>query len=161
MTNAHVDTGERLVHVTDEHWVKYVVPVTVSFFLLAIAILLFVLAGVSAHHTMWLSHIAFIAALILFLLTFHWLFLVLLSEAMDRIIITNKRLIRIHYRMIFHEDILEISFSKMKSVDVRKSGLIQNLLHYGTLVFEMNKAFVHLVPHPNRVARVIQEAMMN
>ncbi|MBI2636352.1 hypothetical protein HYW84_03445 [Candidatus Peregrinibacteria bacterium] len=159
MTGFHTDTGERLVHVCDEHWIKYIAPASVSLFLFAVSALLFALAGISAHHYMLLSHATFISALLLFLLTFHWLFVVLLSEALDRIIITNKRLLLIQYRLIFHEDILEISFDKMKTVEARKHGFIQNLFHYGTLIFETNKASVRLVPHPNRVARIIQEAM--
>ena len=159
MTTTHTDTGEHLLHVTDEHWVKYIVPATVTFFLVCISVLLFLLAGYTAHHYVWLTNISFIAALLLFLLTFHWFFLVILSEAMDRIIVTNKRLLRIQYRMIFHEDILEISFDKMKTVEAKKRGLFQNLLHYGTLIFEVNKASIHLVPHPNQLARIIQDAM--
>ncbi len=151
--------SEQVLKVTDEHWVKYVVPVMIALFLFTVAILLFLLAGVSAYDYMWLSHAAYIAALLLFLVTFHWIFMVLLSESLDRIIITNRRLIRVQYRLIFHEDILEVSFEKMKTVDASKQGLLQNLLHYGTLSFEVTKARVPLVPHPNRIARIIQDAM--
>lgn len=159
MIPEHSDSGEHVVMVTDEHWVKYIVPVVISVFLFGISVLLFLLAGISTHHYMWLSHATYIAALILFLLTQHWFFMVLLSESLDKIIITNTRLMRVQYRLIFHEDILEISFNKMKSVDVRKHGFLQNILHYGTLIFEVNKATIRLVPHPNRIARIIQEAM--
>ncbi|MDO8648869.1 MAG: hypothetical protein Q7R81_03735 [Candidatus Peregrinibacteria bacterium] len=159
MTSTNTEHGEHVVKVTDEHWVKYVVPVLISIFLFAIAFLLFVLAGITAHHYMWLSHASYIAALLLFLVTLHWFFMVLLSEGLDKIIITNRRLMRVQYRIIFHEDILEISFDKMKTVDARKHGFIQNILHYGTLIFEVNKARVPLVPHPNRIAKIIQDAM--
>lgn len=159
MESATPQPGERVVAVSNEHWVKYVVPVTISVFLFAISFLLFILAGLSAHHYMWLSHTTFIAGLFLFLLTLHWLFMMLLSESLDRIIITNRRLIRLQYRLIFHEDILEVSFEKMKTVDAQKQGLLQNLLHYGTLVFESKLASIPLIPHPNRIAKVIQEAM--
>ncbi len=153
------NSPERIVLVTNEHWVKFVAPTVIAIFLFSISFLLFLLAGMSAHHYMWLSHATYVAALVLSLLTLHWFFMILLSEALDRIIVTNKRLMRIQYRLIFHEDILEVSFEKMKTVDARKHGLIQNLLHYGTLAFETNKAFVRLVPRPNHVAHAIQEAM--
>lgn len=159
MATVNVEYGERVVKVTDEHWVKYVVPVLISSFLFAIAFFLFFLAGFTAHHYAWLSRFAYIAGLILLLLTHHWLFMVLLSESLDKIIITNRRLLRVQYRLIFHEDILEISFDKMKTVDARKHGLIQNLLHYGTLYFETKLASVPLIPHPNRIAKIIQEAI--
>ena len=158
---AHIkpEHGEHVVQVTDEHWIKYLAPVLVSIFLFGISLLLFVFAGMSAHHYMWLSHGTYVAALLLFLITLHWFFMVLLSEALDKIIITNRRLLRIRLRLILDEDILEISFEKMKTVDARKHGFIQNLLHYGTLYFETKLAAVQLVPHPNRVAKIIQEAM--
>lgn len=159
MTPSALDHGEKLVYVTDEHWIKYITPIAVTVFLLPISILLFFLAGITAHHYMWLSHITFLIALMLFLSTMHWFFMMLLSEALDRIIITNRRLIRMRYKMIFDEDILEISFEKMKTVDVKKHGLMQNLLHYGTLYFETKLASIPMVPHPNRVAKIIQEAM--
>ncbi len=159
MTPQTTDHGEHVVKVTDEHWVKYVAPVLISMFLFAIAFLLFLLAGITAHHYEWLSATTYIAALLLFLVTHHWFFMVLLSESLDKIIITNRRLMRVQYRLIFHEDILEVSFEKMKTVDARKHGFLQNLLHYGTLYFETKLAAVPLVPHPNRVAKIIQDAM--
>ncbi len=159
MSTSSVDLGERVVKVTDEHWVKYVTPLLVSLFLLLIAFLLFVLAGITAHHYAGLSVGVYLVALLLFLVTFHWLFMTLLSESLDRIIITNRRLLRVQYRLIFHEDILEISFEKMKTVEARKNGFLQNLLHFGTLYFETKLAAVSLVPHPNRIARIIQDAM--
>ncbi|MEK7591391.1 MAG: hypothetical protein AAB489_04255 [Patescibacteria group bacterium] len=159
MPHSVLKHSEYLVNICNEHWVKYVVPVLIATLLYATSFLLFVLAGTSAHHYMWLSHTTFIVGMLLFLFTHHWFFMVLLGESLDKIIITNRRLMRVHYRLIFHEDILEVSFEKMKTVEARKQGCIQNILHYGTLMFEINKACVSLVPHPNRIARVIQEAM--
>ena len=159
MSAMNIASGEHVVKVTNEHWMKYVLPAVIALFLFAIAFLLFVLAGISAHHYMWLSHATYLGALLLFLITLHWFFMMLLSESLDKIIITNRRLLRVQYRLIFHEDILEVSFEKMKTVDARKQGLIQKLLHYGTLYFETKLAAVPLVPHPNRIAKIIQEAM--
>lgn len=157
--SSSLSAGETLITVACEHWIKFILPAFLSALLFLISFLLFFLSGLSAHHYMWLSHATFIAALFLFLLTFHWFFTALLSDSLDRIIVTNKRLLRLNYRLIFHEDILEISFDKMKTVDARKEGFLQNLLHYGTLTFESKLASIGLVPHPNRMARVIQDAM--
>jgi hypothetical protein len=57
------------VAVTDEHWVKYVIPSIIALFLFTITGIIFVLAGMTAHHYVWLSHAAYMAALLLFLLT--------------------------------------------------------------------------------------------
>lgn len=151
--------NERLVLVTDEHWIKYVRPIAVAVLLIAISIALFVAAGVTAYSAPVVAEVLFIAALILLLFTHHWLFMVLLSEDLDRIVITNHRLIRFHYYLIFSEDSLEVSFDKMKTVDARKQGILQNLFHYGTLYFETKLASIPLVPHPNTVSRIIQETM--
>ena len=159
--SSSLEHGERLQQMCDEHWIKYVGTVIVAALLFAIAALLVLLAGLSAHHYMWLSHLTFMAGLLLLLFTHHWFFMVLLSESLDRIIVTNRRLLRVHYRLIFQEDILEISFDRMKTVDAQKRGLLQNLLHYGTLVFESKLATITLVPHPNRVAHAIQKAMLS
>jgi hypothetical protein len=159
MAILHAETGEHVVGVYDEHWVKYVAPVCISIFLFVNSFLLFMLAGMTVYHYTWIFYVAFTTALLLFLLTLHWFFMFLLSESLDKIIVTNRRLLRVQYRLIFHEDILEVSFEKMKTVDARKHGILQNLLHYGTLYFETKLAAVSLVPHPNRIARIIQEAM--
>lgn len=159
MSDSLTEHGEHMVEVTDEHWIKYVGPVLIAIVLLGISLLLFVLAGISAHHTMWLSHTSFVSAMLLFLFTHHWFFMILLSESLDRILVTNRRLLRIRYRLFFQEDILEISFEKMKTVDAKKQGILQNLLGYGTLYFETKLASVPLVRHPNRIANTIQKAM--
>lgn len=157
--NASPDHGERLVFITDEHWIKFVVPVTVEILLFGTSMLLFAFAGLSAHHSAWLSRMSLVTAALVFWISHHWFFMHLLSESLDRIIITNRRLLRLRYRLLFDEDILEISFEKMKTVDAVKEGLLQNILRYGTLVFESKLAAVKLVKHPNRVARIIQESM--
>lgn len=154
-----VHSGEHLVVITDEHWIKFVGPVLLFVLLLGVSLLLFYFAGLSAHHTMWLSHGTLLIAMFVFLMTHHWFFMVLLSEAMDRIIVTNRRLFRMKYRLLFTEDILEISFEKMKTVDATKTGILQNLLRYGTLSFETKLASISLIPHPNKLAQIIQKAM--
>lgn len=159
MTLSSIDDGERLVALTAEHWVKYVVPAVIAALLGSISVLLFLLAGLSAHHYDWLSQLAFVAGTLLFFFAQHWYFMQLLSDTVERVIVTNRRLLRVRFTLILEEDILEISFDKMKTVEAKKEGLLQNLLHYGSLIFETKMAAVGLVPHPNRLARIIQDAM--
>ncbi len=151
--------GERLVALTHEHWIKFVAPCVIASLLTIIALLLYLLAGTTSHHYMWLSHITLLAGTALLLFTHHWFFMTCLGDSLDSIIVTNRRLVRMQYTLLFQEDILEISFEKMKTVDARKQGILQNLLHYGTLFFETKLATIPLVPHPNRLARIIQDAM--
>ena len=95
----------------------------------------------------------------LFTFTAHWFFILLLGDALDCMLITNKRLLRMQYRPLSHEDVLEISFEKMKTVEARKVGFLQNILRYGTLHFETKLASIPYVSHPNKVAKTIQETM--
>lgn len=161
MPHPPIEHGERLIDITYEHWVRFVGPIVLGAALLGISALLYALASITVHHSMWLSHVSLIAGMLLFTFTLHWFFMVLLGDALDCILITNKRLLRLQFRPLFHEDILEISFEKMKTVEVRKIGLLQNVLRYGTLYFETKLASVPYVSHPNAVARTIQEAMNN
>ena len=108
---------------------------------------------------MWISHIAFIPAVLLMLVAHHWFFVMVLSEVADCIIVTDKRLIQLKIRLLQHDAMVEVSFEKMKMVEASKVGLLQNILNYGTLHFEGAKAAIKLVPHPNSVARDIEQAM--
>lgn len=149
---------ERLVRVVQEHWMKYMLPLTVYVLLMAISILLFFFAGLSVHHYMWLSHVTFFVALMLMLVSHHWFFAVLLSENLGAIIITDHRVIHVEIKLFVEERMHEFSFEKMKFVQAKKEGILQNLLRYGTIVFEKGGP-IPLVPHPNGVARDIERLM--
>ena len=120
--------------------------------------LLLLLAGLSAHHAMWIAHLTFIAGLFLMLLTHHWFFLKLLGEAIDCIVITNQRSIHFETQLLFHDEMRENSFDRMRTVEASKEGLLQNILHYGTLRFQGGND-IPMVPHPHRVAKDIEQAM--
>jgi len=154
----HTRNGEKIIRTVGEHWIKYVFPVFVFIFLLGISVLLFLLAGLTAHHSMWLSHVSFLLALGLFFITHHWFFVMLLSESVTRIVVTNHRIVRLRERLFFEEEMLEVSFEKMKTVEAQKHGLLQNILRYGTLRFETGTK-IPLVPHPNNIAKDIEQAM--
>ncbi|OGJ62940.1 hypothetical protein A3C37_05580 [Candidatus Peribacteria bacterium RIFCSPHIGHO2_02_FULL_53_20] len=157
--HASPSNGEQLIRIANEHWIKYVMPIFVFLILIAVSLLLFFLAGMSAYHVMWISHIAFIPAVLLMLVAHHWFFVMVLSEVADCIIVTDKRLIQLKIRLLQHDAMVEVSFEKMKMVEASKVGLLQNILNYGTLHFEGAKAAIKLVPHPNSVARDIEQAM--
>lgn len=159
MPHPNNNNGERLIYVTGEHWIRFVLPAFVAALLMGNSILLFFLAGLSAHHEeMWLSHVAFVAGFLLLLLTHHWIFLCLLGETIDRIFITNQRSIQFDTRLLLHEEIRENSFDKMRTVEAVKEGLLQNVLNYGTIRFQ-GGIDIYLVPHPHRVAKAIEQAM--
>lgn len=158
MTATPTPSGETLIRRSGEHWVKYVVPVTVYLLLSAVAAGLLLLAGVSAYHQAGVSYVTFLAGVILALGTHHWFFVFLLGESMTQIFVTNHRLIRMHESLFRQEELMEVSFEKMKTVEAHKQGLMQTLLRYGTLKFESG-ARIRLVPHPNSFAKDIEQAM--
>ena len=158
MATLEFNNGEHLIRIKSQHWIKYIFPAFVYLVLTVVSVLLFVLSGITVHHSMWLSHLAFVAALLLFLGTHHWFFLLLLSESSAHIIVTNHRVIMIRDRMLLDEEMNEYAFDKMKTVAAHKDGFWQTILRYGSLQFESGPD-VRYVPHPNSVARDIEQAM--
>lgn len=153
-------TPERLVNVSDEHWMIYVIPVLICFLLFAASILFLVIAGATLTHSDWIWETSFVFGCVFLLLSLHGFFLILLGESISQIVITSKRVIRFHDVILFREEMLEVSYDKMKTVEARKKGILQTILNYGTLHFE-NNAVIEYVPHPNRAARDIEHVLGN
>lgn len=152
-------SSERLVRVINEHWMIYVLPVTVSLVLFLISSGLFFLAGTTVYHIEWLWALSFALGTVFFFVALHGFFLFLLNESLSQIVITNKRVIRFHDAMPFTEKMLEVTYDKMKTVEAQKNGILQTLLNFGSLDFEQGKAVIDYVPHPNSVVRDIEQAM--
>jgi hypothetical protein len=152
---------ERLIDAFGTHWVKYVIPSLVYVLLLSVSVLLFILAEVTVHHLMWLSHVSLFLALFLFLLVHHWFFHRLLSEAMVDIIITSRRLMFLESNIFFRDDMHEVALNNIQGVEAHKHGLLQNFLHYGSLWFDTGGTsleggkLIPLVPHPHHRAQQI------
>jgi len=156
----HPSSSERLISMTNEHWIIYVVPIFICFLLFVSSIVFFVIAGSLFTHSeiLWLSSFALASAFLLFSL--HGFFLILLGESVSQIVITSTRVIRFHDVIMFREEMLEVSYEKMKTVEARKKGIIRSLLNYGSLRFE-NNVVIDYVPHPNGVARDIEHVLGN
>ena len=149
---------EHVLRISGEHWVRYVLPVFVYILLMAISILLFLLAGATMFHSVWISHISFVTALLLMLGAHHAFFGFLLSEATEHIVVTDKRIIHMNTRLFLEDEMFEVSYDKMKTVEGRKDGFLQNVLRYGSLRFESG-ARVNYVPHPGLFVKDIEQAM--
>lgn len=156
--------GERLIDAFSTHWVKYVGPAFLYAFLLSVSLLLFYLAGVMAHHSERWSHLSFFAALFLMLLVHHWFFHKIMSEAMVDIILTNKRFIFMRDSLLLHEDMHELSLDRIRAVEAREHGIIQNILRYGSIWFDtggsdIGTRIITLIPHPHRKAKAIMQLL--
>ncbi len=151
---------ERLVNVVNEHWMIYIVPVFICFLLFAASLLFLAISGAVLSHSAWLWQITFILGSAFLLISLHGFFLVMLGQSVSQIAITNHRVIRFHNIIMFRDEMLEVSYDKMKTVGARKVGVLRNLFNYGTLHFE-NNAVIDFVPHPNRAARDIEQQLGN
>ncbi len=158
MAAASSPNGEKMIRIVNEHWIKYIFPCFVYLTLLSMSILLFFLAGYTAHHSLWISEASFFAALLLFLGTHHWFFILLLSESASHVVVTSRRVVWIRERLFSHEQMIEYAYEKMKTVEAHKRGFLQTLLRYGSLHFESGPD-IYPVPHTNNVAKDIQQAM--
>ncbi len=149
---------ERLIGIVQEHWVKYVNPFLIISILLALSMLLFYLAGESAYHEENVSTSLFFAGLLFLLFAHHAFFHRILSEKLDQVIITSKRIIQLKTRLFLEDDIIEIPLDKVRAVRADKRGVLQNLLRYGSISLDANEAITR-IPHPQRIAKEISMAL--
>lgn len=150
--------NERLLSVCHEHWIKYVFPAFLYAALIGTSMLLFYFAALMAPSILGVSLFLFILGLALLCITHHWFFWLLLAESQAHIILTNKRVIHIHESLLWREEMVEISFERMKTVEAHKTNILQSVLNYGALEFE-GKTRISRVPHPGTIARQIEQAM--
>ena len=157
-----VDSDERIILAISTHWIKYIWPAILYTLLIIASVFLFYLAGLSAHHNMWVSHSSFVMALIVLLVSHHWFFNRLLSEHMVDIVVTNKRVIYLRDCLLFCDDMHEIPMESIHAVEANVHGLMQNLFHYGSIWFDTGgsrsydeEQSIPLVPHPHRVSQEV------
>lgn len=151
---------ERLLHVIDEHWMVYIVPSAVCFTIGVLGILLYVVSGYTVTHSdaLWIP--SFIGGFVCLLISVHGFFFLLICEYLSKIVVTNRRIVAFEDVLLFKEDMLEIPFQAMKSVEAKKHGILQYFLNYGSIVFERgSKGKIDYVPHPNSAARDIMQAI--
>lgn len=151
---------ERLLHIIDEHWMVYVIPSAVCFGIGLFGTLLCVFSGYTVTHSDALWMPSFLVGFACILIAFHGLFFLLMSEYLSKIVVTSRRVVAFDDLLLFKEDMIEIPFQSMKTVEARKHGVLQYFLNYGSLVFEGgSKGSIDYVPHPNTAARDVMQAM--
>lgn len=150
---------ERLLHVIEEHWMVFVAPTAVCVSIAILSLFFYILAGYTVTHDgFWVSLL--LLGFVCGLVSIHGFFFLLMSEYVSKIIVTNRRVVSFDDVLLFKEDMLEIPFQSMKSVEARKHGLLQYFLNYGSVVFEGgSKGKIDYVPHPNSAARDIMQAI--
>ncbi len=96
----------------------------------------------------------------------HFLFHRLLSEALEDIIITTRRVIWLRKSLFQYDNMHQIPIDKILGVEARKHGILQTILGYGSLWFDTGgteasdeSAIIIQVAHPNRLARDINQLL--
>ena len=158
----NVPDEERLIRAFSTHWVKFVWPVFLFGCLCTGSLALLLMAGFTAHHAMWISHVAFFAGLAILLVSYHWFFYRLLSEYMVDIIITNKRVISMRTSLLFMDDMHVVPTANIFAVEARVHGIIQNVMRYGSIWIDTGGSkteetadVIPLIPHPHSVSKDI------
>lgn len=150
--------NEQLVSIHHTHWVRYVLPTLLYLLLLSCSVGLLYASFQTTFFSSGLPTAFFLAGLLLLTFCHHWFLWFLLAETQTYLVVTNKRFIYSSSGLLWGEEILEVSFEKVKTVEATKTTFFQSLFGYGLLQFEpMTK--IHYVPHPGTIARQIEQAM--
>ncbi|PIQ76188.1 hypothetical protein COU78_01365 [Candidatus Peregrinibacteria bacterium CG10_big_fil_rev_8_21_14_0_10_49_24] len=158
-------TQERLIYAVSTHWAKYVSRALIAHLLAGTAIILVVIAFVTAPKMHEIGQDIFLVGVLLFFFAHHFFFHKLMSEALLDIIITDERVIYFDDCLLTCDDEHEIPIHKLTGVEVRQHGLIQNFLNYGIVWFDTGGGIVELkrsipfVPHPDELVSTITELM--
>jgi len=73
----------------------------------------------------------YLISYIVFLVSFHYFFMLILQWLVSCIIITNKRIIELKYVPFVIDDINHVELNKINEIEKVKHGIIKNFLNYG------------------------------
>lgn len=161
----HRVQDEELVKAISTHWIKYVGPTLVSGLFIITGILMLSIAALVKEAASVVSMILLFFGLILTHIATHRLFHKLLSEAMEDIVVTTRRVIWLRKSLFQYDDMHQIPIENIQGVEARKHGVLQTVLGYGTIWFDTggteteSSTTIYQVPHPNRLARDINRLL--
>ncbi|MAE68673.1 MAG: PH domain-containing protein [Candidatus Peribacteraceae bacterium] len=162
----HSQADEKLVMALSTHWMKYVLPTVIFTIVMGASVVLLIFTRFLSTEIQFISGLSLFASTILIYLLHHWYFHRLLSEAMEDIIITTKRVIWIEESLYVCDNMRQIPLDKIQGVEAEKHGIFQTVLGYGTLWFDTGgtvttdtNAIMKLVPHPHRIAKEINQLL--
>lgn len=150
----HLHPDEQVVRRFDHHWIRFVGPV------LTFVLLTAVLATIAffAIEQRWVGEgLILVIVGTVFLCGVHALFRFLFSEALEVGYITQYRFVHFEVRLFAQNDVMEIPFDTNKNVVGKKRGILANILDYGDLTFTTMDTTIETVPHPDRLAELVQE----
>jgi len=76
-------------------------------------------------------------------------------------IVTDKRLIQIARRGLFHKTVVDINLTQIQSMNYQISGLQETVLKFGTIMIQtyMGDLVIHDVHHPEKVQKTIAKIL--
>ncbi len=152
-----LDSDERLIVALHSHWMIFA-PLVLTVIPLGLSGTL-ALLGWSYGLSSAAGTACFSIAMLLSTGTVHWFFHWFLSVRMNRILITNRRILFLFGSLWFNDEMHEIILLRIEAVEVRKRGLLQNIFDYGNLWFDTGGSdmkespVIPFFPHPYHWAK--------
>ncbi|MCX6702147.1 MAG: PH domain-containing protein [Candidatus Zambryskibacteria bacterium] len=165
----HLELDEHVILEVRKHWIVFVGQALALLFIAALPFVLFVVLKTFVPTLLNINNINFFgnkSALFLFLYTLWVLFLWIsffigwTKYYLDVWYVTEKRIIIIEQKNLFHREISNLRFDKVQDVTLDIEGFIPTLLKFGNIrvqtASENNQEFfMSIVRHPEEVSRII------
>lgn len=76
-------------------------------------------------------------------------------------IVTDRRLIQITQKGLFHRSVIDMSLAQIRMVNYQIAGLQQTLLGFGTIMMQtsVGDLVVHEIPHPAKIQKKLLEIL--
>lgn len=162
----HLDIDEHVVFEVRKHWIVFVGYALLLLFMCIVPVILFELIKLFVPNILDFNFHGNKGALFLFFyslwLLFLWVsfFIEWTKYYLDVWYVTEKRIIAIDQKNIFHREISNLHFNKIQDVTLEIQGFISTMLKFGnirvqTASEDSKEFFMTSVRHPEEVRRVI------
>jgi len=164
--NLHLDIGETVILEVRKHWIIFV-GIALGFFMAGLfPLIVFTVLSIFIPNALDFTLTDNDGALFLFFYTLWLLTLWILffidwtKYYLDVWFVTEKRIISIEQKFIFHREISNLRFDKIQDITVSVEGFISTMLDFGNIrvqtASEDNREFfIKTVRHPDNVRNVI------
>ncbi|PIR53032.1 hypothetical protein COU76_03190 [Candidatus Peregrinibacteria bacterium CG10_big_fil_rev_8_21_14_0_10_49_10] len=157
MNTQHAIEGEEVVLFINEHWVKYIPPMLLAMLSWILYVLCLTLSLAINTVSHGLSVFVIVLGHFLLLALHHTAFYRFFNASTWQTLITNRRILEIHQQLWISNKVSDTPLWRVRTVEVKQQGIMQQLLGYGILVLNRGEIpTIHRVPHPHMAhARLI------
>lgn len=146
--------SEKLIKIFRHHPLPFVLHIFILFLLLApFYILLTVLVGSINHLTLIILKSSLVALTMLLVIYHSFIFW------LDKIIITNQRVINIDWKSLFHQETNDIELHDIQSIAIKSHGLLEKLyfFNFGDIAIQSGSNFSVIMFHESHNPDAIEE----